>query len=456
MERGELTPTEVDVRLVWTEDHPGVSAYLDRCQVFTPEHWVQRLWQLVLAARSSPGKVVEFGAGDGRFARAGKFRAYVGYEVDEKLLSNARANLPKNAKLLKECAFSSNVIDADICIGNPPYVRNQDLPHGWRETVAPKLALRSGVAISGLANAWQYFMFLALVSTKASGLVAQIVPYEWVSRSSAKGLRDFIKAHKWSVDVYRLPDTAFGRVLTTSSFTVIDKSGDGRWSYYDYDLASDSFRKGKTASLSTHQVVEYRRASNRAVAVKRGLSPGTQKVFVLSEGERIRYGLQVGGDVVPAVTTLRHLDHSVLALTEGAFKQNFIDAGMRCWLVRSDVEPSRNLKLYLDSVPPQERATSTCLNRGVWWKFVMPKIPRGLVSMGFRTATPKCLSNDVGAHAVGGVAGLYCGSQVQVDRALKAIREFNFRGRMVPYSSGLLKLEINQLNAVLDDQLKEA
>lgn len=454
MERGELTPNNCQAQLVWNDDHPGVSAYLDRCQVFTPEEWIQRLWKLIQARRASTGKVVEFGAGDGRFSHAGAFRTYVGYEVDAKLVR--RAKLPKNAKLLQECAFSSNVKDADVCIGNPPYVRNQDLPEGWRETVASKLALRTGVEISGLANAWQYFMFLALVSTKSDGLVAQIVPYEWVSRPSARSLRDYIKANSWSVDVYRLPDTVFGRVLTTSSFTVIDKTGDGRWTYYDYDSASDTFRRSKTASLSTHKVVEYRRDHERKIAVKRGLSPGTQKVFVLTEGERIRYGLKVGRDVVPAVTTLRHLDRTVLTLTDAAFRRNFVDAGMRCWLVRSDVEPSRDLKLYLDSIPAEERATSTCLNREIWWKFVMPQIPKGVVSMGFRTAAPKCLLNEIGAHAVGGVAGLYCSSKAQAERALKVIRDFNFQGRMVPYSTGLLKLEVNQLNAVLDDQLKEA
>lgn len=454
MERGELTPNIGHSQLVWDDDHPGVSAYLDRCQVFTPEEWIERLWKLIQAVRPTTGKVVEFGAGDGRFSHAGAFSSYVGYEVDEKLVR--RAKLPKNARLLKECAFSSNVEDADVCIGNPPYVRNQDLPDGWRETVAPKLALRTGVGISGLANAWQYFMFLALVSTKRDGLVAQIVPYEWVSRSSAKSLRDYIKANNWSVDVYRMPDTVFGRVLTTASFTVIDKAGDGRWSYHDYDVASDNFRKSKTASLSTHKVVEYRRDSGRKVAVKRGLSPGTQKVFVLTEGERMRYGLEVGRDVVPAVTTLRHLDRTVLTLTDAAFRRNFVEAGMRCWLIRSDVEPSRDLKLYIDSIPLKNRSTSTCLNREIWWKFVMPQIPKGLVSMGFRAATPKCLLNEVGAHAVGGVAGLHCTSIAQAERALKAVRTFNFHGRMIPYSTGLLKLEVNQLNAVLDDQLKEA
>ncbi len=454
MERGGLTPTEEQAQLVWHTDHPGVSAYLDRCQVFTPEIWVKRLWQLIDGHRERVGKVVEFGAGDGRFSLSGKFRSYTGYEVDENLVRAAR--LGPGSRLLQECAFSSNVHDADVCVGNPPYVRNQDLPKGWRETVASKMAERTGVEISGLANAWQYFMFLALASTKANGLIAQIVPYEWVSRPSAQALRDFIKENGWSVDVYRLPDTVFGRVLTTSSFTLIDKAGNGRWTYFDYVEATDSFKRSKTASLRTHKIVEYRRDSEREVSVRRGLSPGTQKVFVLTEGERVRYGLQIGRDVVPAITTLRHLRHESHCLTQATFKQDFVDTGMRCWLIRSDVAPSRDLSLYLDSVPASARATSTCMNRDVWWKFAMPEVPKGLISMGFRTSSPKCLSNELGARAVGGVAGLYCSTQAKADEALTAIRKFNFHSRMIPYSTGLLKLEINQLNTVLDTLLKGA
>ncbi|WP_140426773.1 hypothetical protein [Acidovorax sp. Root267] len=454
MERGEFTPIEGQAQLVWHDDHPGVSAYLDRCQVFTPEKWIARLWELIGARRTEIGNVVEFGAGDGRFSRSGTFTSYTGYEVDEKLVRGAV--LGRDSKLLRECAFSSDVHDADVCIGNPPYVRNQDLPGGWRETVAPKLATRTGVRISGLANAWQYFMFLALASTKKNGLVAQIVPYEWVSRPSAQALRDFIKANGWSVDVYRLPDTVFGRVLTTASFTIIDKAGTGRWSYFDYEPAIDSFKKSKTASLSSHKIVEYRRDADRTTSVKRGLSPGTQKVLVLTEGERVRHGLQIGRDVVPAVTTLRHLEHNTLSLSKAVFKRNFVDAGMRCWLIRSDEVLSRDLQLYLESIPEAERATSTCSNRDIWWKFVMPQIPKGLVSMGFRGAAPKCLLNEVGARAVGGVAGLYCLTKTEGERALTAIRGFNFHGRIIPYSTGLLKLEVNQLNTVLDSLLQEA
>ena len=93
---------------------------------------------------------------------------------------------------------------------------------------------RTGVHVSGLANAWQYFFLNALASLKADGLAALIVPFEWVSRPSAKTLRAYIREQQWNVYVYRLRDPGFARVLTTASITVVDKAArDGKWEFHD-------------------------------------------------------------------------------------------------------------------------------------------------------------------------------------------------------------------------------
>src|SRR5262249_46330351 len=162
-------------------------------------------------------KAVDFGAGDGRFARHGNYQRYIGYEIDAALCRSA--DLPAKATLRNQCAFSDRVDDADVCIGNPPFVRNQDLPSGWRQRAATVLTERTGVTLSGLANAWQYFFLLSLASTHSTGLCAVIIPYEWVSRPSASRLRDYIASQRWNVQVYRLVDATFPSVLTTASIT---------------------------------------------------------------------------------------------------------------------------------------------------------------------------------------------------------------------------------------------
>src|SRR5947199_194444 len=59
-----------------------VSLYLDRCQVDTPASLVKATWTHVRLLRHRLKLVVDFGAGDGRFAHGGKYSSYVGYEID--------------------------------------------------------------------------------------------------------------------------------------------------------------------------------------------------------------------------------------------------------------------------------------------------------------------------------------------------------------------------------------
>lgn len=436
--------------IVGTWSNEDLHLYLDRCQVDTPDRLVEATWKHVLERRAAIESVVDFGAGDGRFAHHGRYASYVGYEIDKDRSRGAK--LPANARITHRCAFSREVTDASVCIGNPPFVRNQDLPVGWRIEVAEKLRKRSGVEISGLANAWQYFFLLSMVSAADDGLVALVIPYEWVSRPSASHLRNYILAQGWEVDVYRLVDASFDSVLTTASITIIDKAArTGRWRYFE-ETEDGSYRALDSASGSSLGYLPYasgRRFDEDTPRAMRGLSPGTQKVFTLTEAERCRFGLRIEEDVVPCVTSLRSLGSDGQILDDAAFNALFRQQGRRCWLIRSDREPSRQLNDYLRSVPESDYQTATCLQRGSWWKFTMPRVPEILIATSFKGEVPKFALNRVGARAVGGVAGVHHLSDGQQSAFVRAIGELDIRDRIVAHANGLRKIEINQLNALL-------
>lgn len=354
--------------------------------------------------------------------------------------------------MLNRCAFTDVINDADVCIGNPPYVRNQDLPAGWRERAAAVIRERTGIAISGLANAWQYFALLALASTKSDGLVALVIPFEWVSRPSARALRDYIKTNGWDVSTNRLCDETFQGVLTTSSITLIDKrDATGRWEYFEEDQEG-KFRRLLSPSGTRAGVLAYARhhsaKSDPNVFVRRGLSPGTQEVLTLTEGERVRYGLRIDHDVVPCVTSLRSLPAECLTLTRTGFRRYFRDQGRKCWLIRTDRPPSSRLKAYLEAVPASKRATKTCLLREEWWEFAMPQQPAVIVASGFRGPRPKAVVNKVGALAVGAVCGVYGLSRPRAQLFAEYIKSSDLRGRVVSHSNGLRKLEPRQLHSL--------
>lgn len=433
-------------------DWTSVSLYLDRCQIDTPRDLIELTWSHVAQFRRNIGKVVDFGAGDGRFSRFGEFQEYLGYEIDEQRCSCP--DLPDHVQLINRCAFSDEISDADVCIGNPPFVRNQNLPPGWRHHAAEALERRTNVSVSGIANAWQYFFLLALASLKADGLCALIIPYEWVSRPSARALRDYIRQHGWHVRVYRLSDTQFSSVLTTSSITMVDKANcDGTWEYFE-ETSRGAFTRLTSPTGDPSGVLEYVRRKDipsGAPRATRGLSPGTQKVLTLTEGERIRNGLQVDRDVVPCVTSLRPLPKDCADLDRAIFGKYFRDKGLKCWLIRTDQELGAALSLYLQSVPATEYQTATCLERDKWWKFKMPPLPRMLFAQSFQQTFPKRVRNTVQARAVGGVCGIYNVTDEQILQILGGFGGMDLTGKVVAHSNGFRKVEINQLNKLFSE-----
>jgi hypothetical protein len=303
--------------------------------------------------------------------------------------------------------------------------------------------------MSGLANAWQYFFLWSLATTCETGLSALVIPFEWVSRPSAKAIREYIKEKRWKVSVYRLLDSTFHRVLTTSSITIVDKIGTtGEWEYFDQQ-GDGTFVRMCSPTGTKSGVLAYAARTKRKLSAKRGLSPGTQQVFTLTESERARLGLKIGRDVVACVTTLRPIQGET-NLTVSLFRKKFRDAGEKCWLIKANGKHSSALQAYIASVPEEKVNTQTCLLRDKWWTFTMPNVPALLVATGFRGAFPKVVINTCGAVAVGGVAGIYGVPQSRRQLTLKAISKTNLNGSIVPHSNGLKKLEINQLNTVLD------
>jgi hypothetical protein len=243
-------------------------------------------------------------------------------------------------------------------------------------------------------------------------------------------------------------------VLTTSSITIVDKRKKTGLRRYFEQTADGSFNMIPSFTSGRTGFVDYfkkKPGTNLAVKARRGLSPGTQKVFTLSEAERARLGLQIDRDVVPCVTSLRHLPSQDLQLDNATFQRYYIKAGKKCWLLQSQDKPSSRLQAYIDSVPTAERATSTCTERDEWWRFAMPSIPQVLVATGFRGLHTKAVANIVQARAVGGVAGIYGVKRTIRRQLVESLVKARLGDRVVSHSHGLRKLEINQLNSVIQD-----
>ena len=418
---------------------------LSRSQVETPPRIVELFWRFTNSYRDGFQEILDLGAGDGRFAIGGNYDRYVGVEIDS--TKRVRQDLPTRASLSYGCAFDLELGDYSACVGNPPYVRGHHLEAAWRDRIAAQLEASTATTLHRKCNLYVYFFLLALLRANKGGLVSLVVPFEWTSRPAARPLRDFIRRHGWSVDVYRFDNSVFPGVLTTASVSVVDKAAShGTWRYFE--IGDDGDTSVSRLWPDSPRVLRY---ENRgAIYAERGLSPGSQKVFTLTNGERIHAGLTME-DVVPCVTSLRALPSHLERLTETAFRKRFVEAGARCWLVRSYEQPiSPRLKRYLESIPKSRRDTATCRARNPWYSFRRPAAPLLLVSSGFKNSVPKVLCNSVGAVAVGGVTGVHSTVRVSVSRLREYLLAERLDHRVVPHANGFTKLEIGQLNSLLN------
>ncbi len=419
---------------------------LSASQVTTPANAVSLFWRLTKDRRKTLGSVLDLGAGDGRFAHGGNYSRYVGIEIDP--AKSSGAILPKNGKLITGCAFKHRQGKYDACIGNPPYVRHHYIESPWKEETVAGIERALGVTLKRNCNLYLYFLCLGLIKTQDDGLVALVIPYEWVSRPSASPIRDYVLQKKWNVTVYRFCERLFTGVLTTASITIIDKSSsDGKWSYFDLERGFKPVAR-KTVTESKKGIIAYEKRG--VIWALRGMSPGSQKIFTLTEGERKHFGLPKT-DVVPCVTTLRQVPASLRNLTPGAFKKHFVDAGNRCWLIKSYSDKiSVTLEAYLTAVPDKLKATWTCRNQEPWFRFRPHPKPQLLVGSGFTNYGPKVVINKVGARAVGSVWGIHSDDSVPVRKLQKFIYGIDVEKRVVAHARHLKKIEVKQLNALLN------
>ena len=426
--------------------HSRTAYDLSESQVTTPEPVVSLFWQLTKQYRDRLRSVLDMGAGDSRFARGGFFDRYVGVEIDGKRVEVSKP--PANGEMIYGCVFQHEGGDYDACIGNPPYARHHDIQSQWKERTVARLERELAVPLDKHCNLYIYFFCLGLLKTCRDGLVALVIPYEWVSRPSAKALREYIQRQRWNVAVYRFQMPIFKGVMTTASISIVDKARrDGRWRYYDITPGYQVVTRQGIAD-SKQGVLAY--AERGKIWALRGLSPGSQKVFTLSEGQRIRAGLSKR-DVVPCVTTLRNLPPSLRTLSRVAFMKYFVQAGQKCWLIRShEMQRSSALNAYLEAVPEKERQTYTCRNQTPWFRYLPHPVPQILFSSGFTKFGPKVLVNFAGAHAVGSVWGIHAKNKLPLRRLQAHLLEINFEEQVVAHAKTLKKVEVKQLNAVLN------
>lgn len=156
-------------------------------QVFTPAAVVDKM----LALRKTNGRTLEPSAGDGAFSR--RIPGCVAIEVDATVA-------PQGAMVMDFFAYPSSE-RFDCVIGNPPYVRYQDIQ------VETKRLLDGGM-FDGRSNLYLFFIQKCVEHLRPGGELIFITPRDFIKLTAAKNLNAWLFEQGTVTDFIETGDTA--------------------------------------------------------------------------------------------------------------------------------------------------------------------------------------------------------------------------------------------------------
>lgn len=140
-------------------------------QVFTPPAVVSRM----LALRRNHGRTLEPSAGDGAFSR--QIPGCVAIGIDARVA-------PQRARVIDFFSYPANE-QFDTIIGNPPYVRYQDIAAGTRK-------LLDSTHFDGRSNLYLFFIEKCVRHLRPGGELIFIVPREFIKLTAARKMNGFL------------------------------------------------------------------------------------------------------------------------------------------------------------------------------------------------------------------------------------------------------------------------
>jgi len=252
----------------------------------------------------------------------------------------------------------------DVVLANPPFTRNHDLDPLRRQE------LRERFKVYGPAGLWVHFLHHSMSFLKVGGRLASIVPASALFTEYGNVLLERLCENFSKVDLFRLQER---------------QAWTGGASERGALILAEGYRQGQCAkvaagawvtSVSSPSVVvgsdvaAYGELKSSCEALEDlatlsiGAVTGCNKVFLLSEQERLDYGISLA-EVTPIVTRARQITGITISPAE---LLQLGSAGHKTWLLT----PERNTgsaakRLRLISADVREN-TTWFKKRRPWWK----------------------------------------------------------------------------------------
>jgi len=319
----------------------------------------------------------------------------------------------------------------DVVIGNPPYIRYQSFS-GKDRAKAQQAALKQGVRLSGLANAWAAFVVHAEGFRRKGGRLALVLPAALLSVNYAAPVRRFLLEKFASVRLVMFEERVFPHVL--EEVVLLLAEGEGPTSHFDLfqvrDLdalkassqapavatrpwtPADTDDKWTEALLPPNAARIYGELTDGSSFedlaawgdIDLGMVTGNNQFFTLTASDVEELGLskdELRPISPPGSRHLRGLTFTDLTLKEMA------DEGARVYLFYPDKDkPSVAAKRYIaDGETRGIHKAYKCAVRTPWWRVPTVRVPDLFLTY-MNHDMPRLVTNEAGAWHLNSIHGV--------------------------------------------------
>jgi adenine-specific DNA-methyltransferase len=361
----------------------------------------------------------------------------------------------------------------DVVIGNPPYLRYQAFS-GSNRLKAQEAALRHGVRLGGLANAWAAFVVHAAQCLNPKGRLALVLPAALLSVNYAAPVRRFLLKRFSSVQIIMFEERVFPGVLEEVVLLLAEGTGPTEkfelfqvrdveellsWDGLPGEKArecapANAEAKWTDALLPKEAIALYHQLHEKHFEpllewgeTELGMVTGNNRYFTLSSTEAAAQGLASRELLKISPPGSRHLRG--LEFSEAAFRE-LAGEGARAYLFYPPAGKTLS-PAAADYIAQGEHAkvhkAYKCSVREPWWRVPLVA-PPDLFLTYMNQDLPRLVANEARVHYLNSVHGVTLRrGRTKIGRDLLPVAMLNsltalgaeLEGRS--YGGGILKVE---------------
>ncbi len=360
----------------------------------------------------------------------------------------------------------------DVVIGNPPYVRYQAFS-GADRTKAQEAALRHGVRLGGLANAWAAFVVHAAQFLKPQGRLALVLPAALLAVNYAAPIRRFLLKRFSAVRIIVFEERVFPGVLEEVALLLAEGTGPTdrfelfqvrnieellSWNGLPDEQArecapataeskwTDALLPKQAASLYQQLQGEHFEPLSAWGETDLGMVTGNNRYFALSSEEVAKLGLESRELLKISPPGSRHLRG--LEFSQAAFEE-LAREGARAFLFYPPNGELSNAAAAYIAQGEREKVHKAykCSVRAPWWRVPLVPVPDLFLTY-MNQDLPRLVANDAEARYLNSIHGVTLRrGRARLGRELLPIAMLNsitalgaeLEGRS--YGGGILKVE---------------